>query len=48
MGDIRSDCSDAHAAGVPFAWASYGFGNDVTEADYILRTIEDLLTICKH
>ncbi len=48
VGDIRSDCSDAHAAGVPFAWASYGFGNDVTEADYILRTIEDLLTICKH
>lgn len=48
VGDVRQDCLDAHAAGVPFVWASYGFGTDVAEADYRLRTIEDLLTICKH
>lgn len=48
VGDVRSDCSDAHAAGVPFAWASYGFGTDVPEADYTLHTIEDLITLCKN
>ena len=26
VGDTDSDCSEAHQAGVPFVWMSYGFG----------------------
>lgn len=26
VGDTDSDCKEAHRAGVPFAWMSYGFG----------------------
>jgi phosphoglycolate phosphatase len=26
VGDTDSDCSEAHRAGVPFVWMSYGFG----------------------
>ncbi len=26
IGDTDSDCSEAHRAGVPFVWMSYGFG----------------------
>lgn len=45
IGDVARDCSDAHNAGVPFAWASYGFGKDVTGAEYVLRSITDLLNL---
>lgn len=48
VGDVAQDCLDAHAAGVPFAWASYGFGENVEGADYTLRSFDDLLTVCKH
>lgn len=27
VGDTDSDCSEAHRAGVPFVWMSYGFGS---------------------
>lgn len=46
VGDVASDCADAHRAGVPFAWARYGFGTDVPGADYTLGAVSDLLTIC--
>ncbi len=46
VGDTEGDCRSAHAAGVPFAWASYGFGRDVRDAEYTLHTIKDLTTIC--
>ena len=26
IGDTDSDCREAHRAGVPFVWMSYGFG----------------------
>ena len=26
IGDTDSDCSEAHRAGIPFVWMSYGFG----------------------
>lgn len=45
VGDTAGDCRCSHAAGVPFAWASYGFGTGVTDADYTLACISDLLKI---
>lgn len=47
VGDVENDCLFSHLAGVPFAWASYGFGSGVSSADYVLKSIDDLLTICK-
>lgn len=47
IGDTAGDCRSAHAAGVPFAWASYGFGRDVVDVDYTLHSITDLLKIVK-
>lgn len=46
VGDTQGDCLSAHRAGVPFAWASYGFGRDITGADFTLRHITDLPDIC--
>ena len=45
VGDTQGDCRSAHAAGVPFAWASYGFGRDVTGEEYRLGSIRDLFEI---
>lgn len=44
VGDTMGDKTAADFAGIPFAYASYGFG-EVTEYDYKLNTIQDLLTI---
>lgn len=46
IGDTDGDCMHAHAAGVPFAWATYGFGHDVKGYDYKIDNIEELLS-CK-
>lgn len=42
IGDTEGDCRSAHAAAIPFAWASYGFGRDVTDEEYKLDSIKDL------
>lgn len=46
VGDTEGDCRSAHAAGVPFAWASYGFGRGVQDPEYTLESLNDLLKIC--
>ncbi len=46
VGDTQGDYQAACAAGIPFIWASYGFG--VPEGyDAKIRTFSDLLTVCK-
>lgn len=46
VGDTISDKVAASQAGIPFAYASYGFGQ-VEEYDYYLNQIEDLLHLVK-
>lgn len=43
VGDTAGDMRSTHAAGLPFAWASYGFGHDLEGAEYILKSFNDLL-----
>lgn len=44
VGDIESDHAAAAEAGIPFCYASYGFGT-VEEPDYVIREFSDLLTL---
>lgn len=41
VGDTERDLKEARAAGVPFIWASYGFGN-VTGYDMSIASIKEL------
>lgn len=45
VGDTQGDCDSAHAAGVPFVWAAYGFGKNVVGQDYTITTISQLTDI---
>lgn len=47
IGDTVGDCASSHRAGVPFAWASYGFGSDVPDRDFTLNYISDLIELCQ-
>lgn len=42
IGDTMRDLQAAHAAGIPFAWAKYGFGKDISGQDFTLAEISDL------
>ena len=44
VGDAHSDADAASEAGVPFVWASYGYGN-VPDAKYVLRKPMDLVPL---
>lgn len=44
VGDTLGDQQAAKAAGIPFVYASYGFG-EVEEYDYIIHSLRDLQTI---
>ena len=44
VGDIQGDCDSAHAAGIPFIWAAYGFG-DVKDYEAKIDRFEDLLSL---
>lgn len=46
VGDTNGDFEACKKAGVPFIFASYGYGT-VENPDYIIKKPADLLTICK-
>lgn len=45
VGDTPGDCRSAHLAGIPFAWAAYGFGQNPGTQEHTLQKIGDLLTL---
>jgi phosphoglycolate phosphatase len=47
VGDTQGDCDAAKLSGIPFIYASYGFG-DVKEYDYILKEISEIVEIIKY
>ena len=44
VGDTEGDAESAKAAGIPFVFAKYGFGN-VKEYQYAINKFEDLSTL---
>ena len=44
VGDTKGDCEAAKAAGIPFIFAAYGFGN-VETFDKEIRDVRELLEI---
>lgn len=44
IGDTLGDQQAAKAAGIPFVYANYGFG-EVEEYDYIIHSLRELQTI---
>jgi phosphoglycolate phosphatase len=44
VGDTQGDCDSSHKAGVPFLFASYGFGT-AKDAEYSISKFEDLLKL---
>lgn len=44
VGDTRGDMESTHLAGIPFAWAAYGFGKGLKGQEYTLNSIKDLLS----
>ncbi len=46
VGDTKGDFEACQKAGVPFIFASYGYGT-VQNPDYTIKKPADLLTICR-
>lgn len=46
VGDTQGDCDGAKLAGIPFVFASYGFGN-VKDYDYIIKGLSDIVELFK-
>ncbi|SES18237.1 phosphoglycolate phosphatase [Gracilibacillus ureilyticus] len=44
IGDTSGDLNAARYAGIPFVYATYGFG-EVTEYDYVIKEFKDLLNL---
>lgn len=47
VGDTQGDADASHRAGVPIAWAAYGFGH-VSDPDYIIKKFSDLIKLVKN
>lgn len=47
VGDTELDQQSAEKAGIPFIWASYGFGKDIA-AEHILQSISELPDTITH
>lgn len=45
VGDTSGDMNSAHQAGVPFIWASYGFGKDLLGYEYSVSSLKGLTEI---
>ena len=45
VGDTATDQQTARRAGVSFAWAAWGYGDDVMDADRVLGTIGEVLDL---
>lgn len=43
IGDTQGDMDSAHKAGLPFIWASYGFGKNLSGYEYRINALEELL-----
>lgn len=47
VGDTQGDADVSHRAGVPIAWAAYGFGH-VSDPDYIIKEFSNLIELVKN
>lgn len=47
VGDTQGDADASHRAGVPIAWAAYGFGH-VSDPDYIIKEFSNLIELVKN
>lgn len=47
VGDTQGDADASHRAGVPIAWAAYGFGH-VSDPDYIIKEFSNLIKLVKN
>lgn len=45
VGDVATDGQAAHAAGLSFAWASYGYGTPYAAADAVIERFSDVLAL---
>lgn len=45
IGDTQGDADATHKAGIPFIHASYGFGKIVDKAEYVIKSVKDLLNL---
>ncbi len=45
VGDTAGDQAYTRRAGIPFVWASYGFGKNVAGADFTLTQFNDILKL---
>lgn len=43
VGDTLGDMNSAHQAGVPFIWASYGFGRNITGYEHMVQSLGELV-----
>ena len=45
VGDTSGDMKSAHEAGLPFIWAAYGFGRELTGYEHQIESLKQLLQL---